>query len=239
VKDITTVRYPASRKGQIRFNVAGETISPLYQHYQKQQPGLKKQALTISNGFTIPYVDRIDVLDELIDTIFYERPGRQAIEQMMERPVDTSHEAVYSSRPALANYLFGAALPVLLLEGLFLGTVYFVHDMVKDAMPLVPFAGVLALNVLLVAAGVAYLRSISYRIQSYRVLKRSGLLFRKQTSITFNHIDFININQDAMNKMFGNGNVTVNTVGSSKTELSIDCLKDFRRFYDMLKKHYK
>jgi len=71
------------------------------------------------------------------------------------------------------------------------------------------------------------------------VYARSGVIFKKQKSITFNKVDFINFNQKPINKIFGSGNITVNTTGSSIPELTINNTRDFKKFYKILKEHYK
>jgi hypothetical protein len=41
-----------------------------------------------------------------------------------------------------------------------------------------------------------------------------------------------------LNKMFHNGNISVNTTGSSTPELIIGNIDNFKEFYDILKKYY-
>ena len=78
----------------------------------------------------------------------------------------------------------------------------------------------------------------SYIIQPYRALAKSGILYKKQTSIIFSKVDHINFSQGALNKMFKNGNIRVNTAGSSKAELVIINIHNFKDFYEVLKKYY-
>ncbi|MGM0439156.1 MAG: PH domain-containing protein [Patescibacteria group bacterium] len=79
----------------------------------------------------------------------------------------------------------------------------------------------------------------SYLIQDYRVVYRRGILFRKQTSIVFNKIDHIDHKQNILNKIFKNGEVLVNTVGSSKTELILKDISNFKEFYNLLESEYR
>lgn len=54
----------------------------------------------------------------------------------------------------------------------------------------------------------------------------------------FNKINHINFDQGMLNKIFKNGNIEVNTTGSSKTELTIKNIHNFKEFYGVLKKYY-
>ena len=54
----------------------------------------------------------------------------------------------------------------------------------------------------------------------------------------FSKIDHINFEEGFLNKMFKNGTITINTVGSSKSEMIVSNTSDFRAFYDTLKRYY-
>ena len=54
----------------------------------------------------------------------------------------------------------------------------------------------------------------------------------------FSKIDHINFEEGFLNKMFQNGTVTINTVGSSKSEMNVANAPDFRAFYDTMKRYY-
>jgi len=236
IKDITTIRYPFSRMGNILFNVAGETISPLYASQVQANPNVKLSPMLLtSNQFKVHYVDNIPVMDEMIDTIFYKRPGSQEIKLMMQNPVDTSFESLHVSRPALGNTLAKHGCWLLPFDALAVVTLYYSfgrHDI--GALSIL-----FGLNAAILGSIIAGLLVVSNRIAEYRVLQRSGVLFKKQISVTYNKIDFVNMDQNLGNKIFGNGNVTINTVGSSKAELVIKNIPDFRQFYDMLKNKYE
>ncbi|MCK4429015.1 MAG: PH domain-containing protein, partial [Candidatus Aenigmarchaeota archaeon] len=99
IKDITTVKYPFSKFGSIKFNVAGEQIV---------QQG--KSATIDSNHFEINYIADIDNKDELIDLIFYQRPSAEKILRIEQNIRDCAPEQILLSKPDLANSLFGAVL---------------------------------------------------------------------------------------------------------------------------------
>ena len=81
-------------------------------------------------------------------------------------------------------------------------------------------------------------RAKTYFIQSYRVVKKSGVIYKSQKSVVFSKIDHINKGQGALNKLFKNGSVVINTTGSSRPELVLTNLPSFAEFYEELKKHY-
>jgi len=226
LKDITTTRYPFSREGDLRFNIAGEKI------VQTQQ-GKSVQ----SHSFKIKYVPDIPVQDELIDYILLNRPSAEVIKKyLVEFPAHKT-EILHRRQPSLKNPLFVTVLVLLLpnLSGLFLaasGTV--VNNVILLLLGLLLFADVLVL------AWVAlYTRMISYTVEDARVLARWGIFYKKQTSVVFGKIDFLNNSQGVVNKLFGNGNITVNTIGSSRPELTLKNLDDYREFYRLLKGVYK
>jgi len=224
IKDITTVQYPFSNKGKIVFNVAGETVT-------KTRQGECRR----SNAFAINYVGDITVLDELIDTIFYKRPDHSKIEEIKAGLRNTSLAPLYKSTPLLASYLVPTFIGLVVLDIIILGGVNFFAYTITNSAYLVVFV----LNTLIVSLIVISTKAISYNMDSYRVYARSGIVFKKQLSIIYDKIDFVNFTQGPTNKMFGNGNITVNTAGSSKPEMVIGNIKDYRKFYEMLKEHYK
>ncbi len=203
IKDITTTRYPFSRYGTIKFNIAGEHII---------QQG-KNQSIQ-SNSFRINYVNDIGVKDELLDTIFHTRPGKDYIAKMEKDIEDYIPKNLMLSRPDLANTLFMLILISVILFPLII--------LLPITIPL----------------GIWHIRVKSYIIQPYRVISRSGILYKKQTSVVFSKIDHINSSQGMLNKMFHNGNISVNTTGSSSPEMVINNIHDYQAFFDLLKKNY-
>ena len=203
IKDITTVKYPFSKRGSIKFNVAGEHIV---------QQG--KNQSTVSNSFKINYIDDIDTKDELIDLIFYQRPDAQQVSQIERNIQQYTQKPVMVSKPDLANSLFGLIVVSVIIFPLIV------------LLPItIPFT-IWSVKVRL------------FIIQPYRVIAKSGIFYKKQTSIVFSKVDHINFSQGMLNKMFKNGNISVNTTGSSMPELVINNIDDFKEFYDVLKQHY-
>jgi len=173
-----------------------------------------KNQSTISNSFKINYINGIDTKDELIDLIFYQRPNAQQVSQIEENIQQYAQKPVIISKPDLANSLFGLIVASVIIFPLIL------------LLPItIPFT-------------IWSVKVRSFIIQPYRVIAKSGIFYKKQISIVFNKVDHINFSQGMLNKMFKNGNITVNTTGSSTAELVISNIDNFKEFYEVLKKYY-
>jgi len=214
IKGITTIKYPFSRSGSVKFNVAGEQIVEQRRQSILSQSKFANSQLMVSNHFKINYIRNIDNKDELIDLIFYKNPNAQQISHIEQNIEAYSPKSILVSKQDLGNTL----VPIILLSLIF--------------FPLLPIM-ILALPIIIWSIKVR-----SYIIQPYRVLAKSGILYKKQISIIFNKINHINFDQGMLNKLFKNGNIEVNTTGSSKTELTIKNIPTFKEFYGVLKKYY-
>ncbi|MFP4424381.1 MAG: PH domain-containing protein [Candidatus Woesearchaeota archaeon] len=195
IKDITTIRYPFSKKGDIIFNVAGETVIA----------DSKGNKTVISSSFKIPFVPDIREKDELIDQIMHERPDK--VEKKEKH-------LLLEARPSLANPLSG---------------------LLTVSIIIFPLILLLPITLPLTIIGV---KRKSYRIEDFRVLEQKGILRRVQTSIVFSKIDHINTSRGMFNKLFGNGNITINTAGSSRPELIIKNIPNYTQFYEEINKYY-
>ncbi|MCD6229734.1 MAG: PH domain-containing protein [Candidatus Diapherotrites archaeon] len=216
IKDISTVKYPFSQSGSVQFNIAGERVV---------QQG--KTAVVISNSFKVDFIEDVSSKDELIDLIFYRNPNAQEvkdIERNIQAYVEESTQ-VLTAKPDVSNTIVVWGVPAVVVTLLFVLFLQF----------LIPLLLVLPVVVLLAVWSV---KVRSFSIEPYRVVEKSGILYKKQTSILFRKIDHLNVNQGMLNKMFGNGNVSVNTTGSSTAELVVVDIPDYREFYDKLKECY-
>jgi len=93
-----------------------------------------------------------------------------------------------------------------------------------------------ALIWLLIAGLITWvIKAISFQIQSFRIVKKSGIFYRRQISILFAKIDHINKSQGFTNKIFKNGNVSIHTIGSSALEINVQNLKHYQDFYEKMK----
>ncbi|MCF7861994.1 PH domain-containing protein [Candidatus Woesearchaeota archaeon] len=173
-----------------------------------------KNQILMSNKFTIEYVSGIRSKDELIDMIFYSRPDASQVSHIEENINQYMQKPVLTARPAVANLLSAATLICIVIFPL---------------LVIYPF----------IAVYIIWKQKVtSYHIESYRVLQKSGIIYRSQLSILFKKIDHINSNQGMFNKLFRNGNIIINTAGSSLAELVASDLPNYQQFYETLKEKY-
>jgi len=214
IKDIATTKYPLSSLGTIKFNVAGEKIVKT------------KNGQSISpHGFRMNYMEDISNKDELIDLIFFKRPSAQEVQKMLQDISAYSEKPILSVKPRLANSML-VTLVVLVLS-----------MFVTIAIPVIMFLLLPAFAVIIIWVFL-YVKAKTYFIQSYRVVMKSGVVYKSQKSVVYSKIDHINKSQGALNKMFHNGTVVVNTTGSSMPELVLTDMSKYAEFYEELKKHY-
>ncbi len=81
-------------------------------------------------------------------------------------------------------------------------------------------------------------RRVRYIIEPERVLIRKGVMYRKQTSIIFGRIDYIQTSQNFLNKLFKNGNIMIYTAGSSSPELVLRDIPNQKEFHKELRNYY-
>ncbi|MBD3318889.1 PH domain-containing protein [Candidatus Woesearchaeota archaeon] len=168
----------------------------------------------VAHSLKIHYVDNIHQKDELIDRILIEHPNAQRIQEIENNIEHYSPPPILKDKPSLGN-----SVTILLL----VSAIFF------PLLILLPIT--LPLTILTVKMKTAV-------IQPYRVYLKSGILFKRQKSVVFSKIDHISIGQGAFNKMFHNGTITVNTIGSSEPELVIANIPRYKEFSEELNKHY-
>ncbi|MCW1883879.1 PH domain-containing protein [Luteolibacter flavescens] len=74
-----------------------------------------------------------------------------------------------------------------------------------------------------------------YRIETARIVKSWGMLYRSEESTLLDRVDSLQQSQGMVNKIFKNGNVTIMTAGSSKPDLHIIDSPDFLAIYQMIR----
>jgi membrane protein YdbS with pleckstrin-like domain len=172
-----------------------------------------KQSVPVSCQFNINYVNKIENKDELIDYIFEHKPNKEKINTFLSTE-PKEKEIILHAKPSIANPLF-----VLITTSIII-------------FPLIIFLPIS------IPYLIYYIKLKSYTIESTRLIQTHGVLYKTQTSIIFSKIDFINSDSGFLNKMFNNGNITVNTAGSSQPELIISNIPNYKEFYETLKKFY-
>jgi uncharacterized membrane protein YdbT with pleckstrin-like domain len=76
-------------------------------------------------------------------------------------------------------------------------------------------------------------------LENARILYKKGVLFKFQQSVLYKKIDSIDNGQGMFNKIFTNGNITINTAGSSAPEMVLRSVEEFDALYAKLKEFYK
>ena len=171
-----------------------------------------KNQILSSNSFEIDYITEIPNKNNLLDTIFYLRPNADQITKLEQYPNENLKIQVYSSKPDISNTLTTVIIASIILFPLII---------------LLPITIPLSIWIIKVQ---------SYSIEPHRIITKSGILFKKQITILFNKIDHISNEQKILNKLFKNGTININTVGSSKTEMILNNIPDYKEFYEILTK---
>ncbi len=221
IKAITTTRYPFSSHGSIKFNVAGEEL---------QSSG--DNQVMVSYSFKISYSPEIKVKDDYIDVLFYSKPSKDEMDKLDDKFQEYA-SVQYSSDPEAAN----TVVPTALVELFFLGPAGIAAFFFLDN-PLI-MLGILV--GLLLPPVIAYIsvKVKNYRMDTYRVVGRWGIFYKKQKSVIYSKIDHLKKDEGLLNKIFGNGNVDVQTWGSGSAELMVKNIPDYEEFYEKLKEQYE
>ncbi len=164
--------------------------------------------------FTMEFVDGISDMDEIVDLIFHHQPSKGQVRELVSNLQKYSPEPIFTAQPDVRNSLTNTFLISVLIF---------------------PLAPLLPLSLL---CAYWYAKSSYYIIEPYRVVHKYGIIFKKQKSIIFKKIDHINVEEGAINKLFGNGNIKVNTIGSSTAEMVLRNLHDYEKFYETLDNYY-
>ena len=204
IKDYSTLKYIASDYGNIKFNVAGESIA-----------GNNQNKTIVSNAFTINYIDGIPLNNNLIDIIFDSRPSRDKVLEMEKEIEKYSFKDVVISKPDVGPSVFGLV-----------------------ALSVIFFPLILLLPITLPIL-IWYIKVKGYYLQDSRVVSKWGIFYKKQLSVLHSKIDHVNSDEGFLNKIFHNGNISVNTTGSSVSELDVKDISDYKEFYKKLREHIR
>lgn len=79
----------------------------------------------------------------------------------------------------------------------------------------------IALLPLTIPAVVIRVKRCRYRIEAARIVMSWGISYRHEMSVLLDRVDSLQQSQGPLNKLFGNGNVSIMTAGSSKPDLHL------------------
>ncbi|PLX20863.1 hypothetical protein C0584_03705 [Candidatus Parcubacteria bacterium] len=227
IKDIETVRYPFSSEGKIKFNISGDRI--------QIDPNHKKGNM-VSNNFYIDFVENIKSMDEWVDYILYKRPRKEELNDYNSEIKNLS-EVFYTSKPSLLNTMIPLLFVLIPVNLLFL--FIFIINSSSFIFVVAVFVIFNLVNAMVILPVYLPIKMTTFYMDRYRVISKSGVIYKKQVSIIFDRVDFIRNTQGLINKLFKNGNIIVNTVGSTKPELTIYHIPDYKEFYSKLKEEYE
>ncbi len=229
VKYLLITRYPGSSAGELRFEITGEQI------VQND-----KKNYTVSNYFAVPLVENVEEARVIFDRLFdqklkisqikdleYDREGHSLLEKKVSQP--------YYKQIFLERFIGLGILDTAYLGGI---GVYTIAPEGKTMYALIAVCLLVLLNVFLLFFINLSIRSIRYVIDEQKIIYYWGVFYKKIQAIHFSDVDYIGKNEGFFNKIFKTGNITINTVGSSKTDMTLRNLKDTEDFYQDLKQRY-
>lgn len=238
IKDVEVVSYPLMNQGELQLNIAGEL--------DVSQP--KNQRVNIGTNtrfnvysFKLHHLQDAKAHGVLIDELLLKSnaPTAEVINALVSDP--PRYDEHIKARPSLKNSLFVTTLSFAVLTvfaavfvPVFSTSLMPYEDTSTTTYPLLGAA--YAISALLI---VISLRCKTYSVQDRRVVARSGVIYKREISILFNRIDSISVQQGFLHKLCGNGNITVNTTGSSAPEITIENISNHQALYRVLKDAYQ
>lgn len=174
--------------------------------------GNANKTTLVPNRFKAPYIGKVG--DELVsrtakyDAILSTNPTKSRYKKLITDYPQSELKA--KSRPSLRNTLL-VIIPLHVI--------------------ILPLIVILPLSILI---SWYWIRRVSYLCTSDRIIKRWGVIYRQQTSIIFNKLDYTEQGQAVINKLAKNGNVYLYTAGSSDVELTLDNMSDYKQFHQLV-----
>ena len=169
------------------------------------------------NGFSVHYMaepsGRDHIHEHIFDQILLKQPGPEQYEALKNenRPATIKR----ASRPSLKNSFAHLSL---------------LHLILLPLLPLLPLS-LLAVRL--------WLRRTSYILEDERLVKRWGIIYRRQKSIIHSKLDYIQYSQTFTEKIFKNGTISMYTTGSRQVELQFKEMSDYKDFYSDIKNIYE
>lgn len=209
IKKVAHTTYPFSDDGSLQLFVAGERVAGK----GTQQGGDNQKGLRVQYSFTAKYLPAVSQRLFTTDEVLRGAEAPEVLAESQPRiPQDLA--PLRTCKPMLANSL----------TALLVGSVI-----------LFPLIVLLPITVPWV---ILEIRRRRYDIEPHRVVFTRGILYRVQTSVLYERVDSLRNAQGFLHKIFGNGDVTIFTAGSSKPDLVLSSLKEFREVYRDIRDRY-
>ncbi len=215
LKWIKTTKYPLTSTGSVYINVAGEQVVNTWQGWR----------ISFSSYIQVDFVQNVFGYVYELDNL------------LTSEKIDKT--ILHEDKPCLSNTLVpsGIVVWVLVLILFFATNIQLIWFDAADNIIQneIIWIGFLLLWILYLAILTWYIKVQFFRLEWSRALHRYGIIYKTYHSIRYDRIDFVESYQGFWNKVFGNGNVFIYTIGSSATEMKISDIQDYQKFYKKLK----
>ena len=212
IKKLVLTRYPRSGMGKVQFFVAGEQRVAAQQGKAGAKGG--GEGVVIPYSFTLHYAEELRTLGRALDEVLEVGAGPEQVAALEGRVVPERAPPLRTSTPAAAN-----SVAVLVLVSVLV----------------LPLAALLPLTI---PWTLYVVRRRRYVVEPRRVVARTGVVYRVQSSNLHSRIDTLRRAQGPLNKLFKNGNVTLFTAGSSQPDLVLANLPDYEAVHEAVERHY-
>jgi len=212
IKDIKTTQYPFTTSGNIIINILGENERPsaMVEYFTWGFRGIKtEQILTPqSHEFSLKFISEIQNLQKSID---------------FKSCTQKNNSNTIIMQPQIRNNLL---IPITLLIPLFSILYYLGETQASISLSIICF----------IIFTITSIRTLytSYEIHETKIIKKSGIIYKTQKSITFTKINSIHTSQELINKICNNANIMIQTRGSSNIEINIKNITNSVFFYNTL-----
>ncbi len=168
----------------------------------------KNQSI-VSNGFSIPYLKDVQEVHNHFDNI-----------------LGSNNKIIIEDKETLANSIPGIIFFLLVLTIGSIAAFKIFH--IPYVQVIIPMLSLLVAMLTIVA-----ITKVRYEVQEGRVVKKSGIFYKKMKSIDFSRINYVGKSQGAFNKLFKNGNISIHTTGSTSDAQPEITLKNSKKYIDL------
>ncbi|HLD03223.1 MAG TPA: PH domain-containing protein [Candidatus Dojkabacteria bacterium] len=211
IKSISATKFPFTDNGILQINIAGDILPEQKNNRRKNAYQGYLNAMR-SSSVHLNYLTDVFKLARLLEALEQLKinTGNYQRSSLME----FQEEKLLQTKTYLPNEIF--ALLFLLLSIIIL-------------WPLFPIA----------LAVMVYILKRRYLLYQDKVTEVRGIINITRTSVLFNDIDNINLQQGAVNKLFNSACIYINTSGSIAPEINVRNIKSHQEFYRLLQSMYK